>query len=628
MSSAVTPRHLRRESLSLTAKKSTNWAARSRDLQSRKKELRLSDSSDDDLEVPRAMRHQTPPALRTMPHSEGRPVQVETDMGELAAWNAIMSLREDGDEIRPEDLCRRPEESIADMNPWEAPSVIHNKRCLRPVTPEHSAGTPDEAEPASIDDDDGPEQSPWEEPVVIHAKRCVRPITPEIGLANTAVNGDEFGRVRSAEPMDSPWSAPVVIHAKRCVRPVTPELGPSNDMSEIELLRLTSLEPWEEPVVIHAKRCVRPITPEIDLAVNGDEFGRVPSAEPMDSPWSAPVVIHAKRCVRPVTPELGPADVLANEHEVMEPLGDAGELQGVQWLVATGQENPVSSGIAEKLLSVVETGNAQTPSLGGNRNIPSHRGRPRVAREVRMLLENTDSDEEPVPISLSVRGVNPVVERVMKGEDSDDDLIGRRGRTGRAASAHRTPVVGTAVPAQEITYSQVSNKGAINNLHVVELRMSKLLLRSTVGSDDEDLPPSSPKQVSPAASKSEERERAMQAFRSARKIAVMEQKAMQLANCSDSDDDTHHLPKDVGQLQRHAIEREVDGRMSGKRKQKSPAASVTGSVLDEAEQEWVLVLEEEKAEPRPPPTSFLTPLRGKRPVPSRRTGLDSPTVTL
>jgi len=548
MSSAVTPRHLRRESLSLTAKKSTNWAARSRDLQSRKKELRLSDSSDDDLEVPRAMRHQTPPALRTMPHSEGRPVQVETDMGELAAWNAIMSLREDGDEIRPEDLCRRPEESIADMNPWEAPSVIHNKRCLRPVTPEHSAGTPDEAEPASIDDDDGPEQSPWEEPVVIHAKRCVRPITPEIGLANTAVNGDEFGRVRSAEPMDSPWSAPVVIHAKRCVRPVTPELGP--------------------------------------------------------------------------------ADVLANEHEVMEPLGDAGELQGVQWLVATGQENPVSSGIAEKLLSVVETGNAQTPSLGGNRNIPSHRGRPRVAREVRMLLENTDSDEEPVPISLSVRGVNPVVERVMKGEDSDDDLIGRRGRTGRAASAHRTPVVGTAVPDQEIAYSQVSNKGAINNLHVVELRMSKLLLRSTVGSDDEDLPPSSPKQVSPAASKSEERERAMQAFRSARKIAVMEQKAMQLANCSDSDDDTHHLPKDVGQLQRHAIEREVDGRMSGKRKQKSPAASVTGSVLDEAEQEWVLVLEEEKAEPRPPPTSFLTPLRGKRPVPSRRTGLDSPTVTL
>jgi hypothetical protein len=130
----------------------------------------------------------------------------------------------------------------------------------------------------------------------------------------------------------TPWNdfASESGDAKRavgCMRPVTPELSSADG----EMLSPCQVEdPWEKPVVIHAKRCLRPITPELGPAGEStlDDFGRTQSAEPLESPLSAPVVIHATRCMRPVTPELGPTDVLTDELHTLEPLGDAGKVNG------------------------------------------------------------------------------------------------------------------------------------------------------------------------------------------------------------------------------------------------------------------------------------------------------------
>ena len=401
------------------------------------------------------------------------------------------------------------------------------------------------------------------------------------------------------------------------MRPVTPEVSSSDEASDGESSFPSQVEnPWEEPVVIHAKRCVRPITPELGPEYESaqDDFERTQSAEPLESPWSAPVIIHAKRCMRPVTPELGPTDVLTHELDSLEPLGDAGEVH-VNF----------QSGMVHQTVTAIDGATPLKREADGKRNIPSHRGRPRVAREVKMLLEDTDSDRELSGITLDARGINPRVERVMKGSDSEDDMpVRREGKTsasqrGRAAAA----AAATSVKEQSMADGHASKADiALSSSCVVELRVSRLLLTTALGSDDEGGPASPPKVVSPvkrvAISPSEEHERSMQAFRSARKIAAMERKAMQLANCSDSDDDTRALQTCSAKSQRHAIEREVEERLPGKRRLKSSAASVTASELDLAEKEWVLVEEDDKPEPRPAPTTFFTPLRGSRRVPSRR----------
>lgn len=223
---------------------------------------------------------------------------------------------------------------------------------------------------------------------------------------------------------------------------------------------------------------------------------------------------------------------------------------------------------------------------------------------------------------LDVRGINPRVERAMRGGDSDDDKIARRGgkrkvasRKGRASDASMV-----SEKYQSMVDLQASNgEHTSNGSRVVELRVSRLLLTTTVGSDDDGESAPSLTAVSPvkrgAISPSEEQERLMQAFRSARKIAVMERKAMQLAKCSDSDDDIHLTQPRVARSQRHAIEREVEDRMPGNGKMKLPASSITASELDVAEEDWVLVEQEDRPPPR---TSLLTPLRGNRPIPSRR----------
>ena len=129
-------------------------------------------------------------------------------------------------------LKARPVHSLACRE--HAAVIIHNKRCLRPIT----AGNDDpelmaEVDPSSINGDDGPSQSPREEPVVIiHAKRCVRPIAPELAPADDSALDD-------LTDFESPWSAPLVIHAKRCMRPVTPELGPTDVLTdELDTLEL------------------------------------------------------------------------------------------------------------------------------------------------------------------------------------------------------------------------------------------------------------------------------------------------------------------------------------------------------------------------------------------------------
>ena len=696
---------LRRESLSLTAQKSPNWASRSRDLQSRKKELRISDSSDDELDLPRRMRaaaqrsspsQKSVAAKKTISPMAGqkkkwqlggvmspesvdefcraqsidgfweqpvvvhekrglRPVTPELlYRGDAQEWHASMALAlVDGDDtIRAEDLTR---ELYA--TPWEVPTVIYSKRCLRPVTPESSeAGIPSEAaEPAPSD-----KENPWDAPVVIHAKRSIRPVTPELSPYLADASEKSITDLTSSEyPYSiSPWEAPVVIHAKRCIQPVTPEAGSPQDTPALGPAAYPGQpyeSAWESPLVIHAKRCIRPVTPEeIPVHCGGEDETQYTSevmlpeslSQLCENPWNLPLVISSKRCIRPpektlVQSERADKDqqvsdviLLHSNHSQRGPTSASPEqaqgpganafAKGIS-LLSLDRGTPeahyktfsdsleqvrdrMESG-AEMSLTQMDVTGASTQAVRGSpsperkRSIPAHRGQARVAREVSMLLENSDGDDEATPTSFDACGVMPRVHRVMNCADSDDDDKGRgkvvSSRKALAVSrASRSAAASAAVTVHQCDEDATASKRDTSSTPVVKKRMARVMKpsRAAVWSDDDEDPVASPAAASlkKVLSPDEEREKAMDAFRSARKIATMERRAMQLANGSDSDDDVRQSPAAM-KPQRFGIEREIHLRTTGKPR-RSLAPSVISSSLDLADQECVFVEEEaEKA---------------------------------
>lgn len=675
-------RQLQRESLSLTSKRSSNWANRSRDVQSRKKDLRISDSSDDDEDFP-GRKPYTPTITKRSPvpaasgsstklgasqtNSHRSVVTVSQssfqhllppawmDQDELAAWHAAMALRSQDDQILPADLNRKL------TDPWEKPTVIHTKRCLRPVTPEGEYSKSRESSRPSSSAE--PFDNPWEAPVVIHARRCVRPVTPEmspeLGPANPPGESgrahSDFVRlasVESVEPDASPWSAPRVMHAKRCLKPVTAEFGPAALPSGagVELMpMMDGLEnddsPWEAPVVIHAKRTIRPVTPE------GSDVASEETSWPDETGSSQESFFEGgggleKDVARVFSKPLRGTDELHGQLQTA--VADA-VAKSISWLALTAGAPEEKREIKQKtyhdtqkqvwnlvdndsspkkidIASTVATGGqgSLSPNSKRQRNIPAHRGKARVAREVSLLLDQSDGEEEPTPQSLEVRSITPRVDRVFQGgDDSDDDNLRMRRKV--LANSNRVSRASLSATAGGESVQSLEDKDIAksNNFKTgrVEKRVSKVMnpLRDAVWSDDDDDFPAR-KSVSPEKSinQDDEREEVMQAFRSARKIAVMERKAMHIAQGSDSDEDMPRMPAAAKPL-RHVIEREVDQRLSRKARS-SPAPSVSLSTLDAAEQEWILVQEEEsKPQPLPSPASFLTPLRNSgRPNPARR----------
>ena len=668
------PRLLKRESLSLTSKRSPNWANRSRDLQARKKDLRISDSSDDGEEFP-SRKPYTPIITKRSPvqanpgnskqltgpqtsskssfqtSSQRSLPPVWMDQDEVSAWHAAMELHAQNDDILPSDLIRQQ------SDPWEEPTVIHTKRCLRPVTPEGAYVASGEISRSSSVE---PFENPWEAPVVIHARRCIRPVTPEMspefGPANPPGEGglalNDFMRlasVESVEPDASPWSAPIVMHAKRCLKPVTPELGPAAppNGAGLDLMPMVngpeSIEsPWEAPVVIHAKRTIRPVTPE-GSDVGSEESWPEPDGSSKNSSEGGGGL---QREVIRVTTE--PISGTSELHGKLETAVADAVAKSMSWLAITGAGAPeakpeikhksyhdtqkqvwnlVDNDSSPKKIDVaitVATGGRGSPSPNSKkqRNIPSHRGKARVAREVSLLLDNSDGEDERKPQSLEARSITPRVERVLKGgDDSDDDKMRMRRKV--LANSSRASRASLSATAGGESVQSLEDIGMVKSDNFktgrVEKRVSRVMnpLRAAVWSDDDEDSPAH-KFVSPEKiiNPNDEREEAMQAFRSARKIAVMERKAMHIAQGSDSDDDVPSMPAAAKPV-RHVIEREVDQRLSRKARP-SPAPSVSLSALDAAEQEWILVQEEE-IKPEPLPTSFLTPLRNsRRPIPVRR----------
>ena len=693
---------LKRESLSLTAQKSPNWASRSRDLQSRKKELRISDSSDDELDLPRRMRvaaqrsspsQKSVPAKKTMSPMAGQPPKRDSGAGspelvdefcraqsidgfweqpvvvhekrglrpvtpellyrgDAQEWHASMALALVDDTIRAEDLTR---EQYA--TPWEVPTVIYSKRCLRPLTPESSqAGIPSEAaEPAPSD-----KENPWNAPVVIHAKRCIRPVTPKCSPYLADASEKSITDLTSSDhPYSiSPWEAPVVIHAKRCIQPVTPEAGFPQDTPALGPAAYPGQpyeSAWESVLVIHAKRCIRPVTPEeMPVHCGGEDETKYTSevmlpeslSQLCENPWNLPLVISSKRCIRLPEKTLVQSERADKDQQVSDVIslhsnhsqrgpasaspeqaqgpGANAFAKGISLLSldrgtpeahyktfsdSLEQVRDLMESCAEMSLTQMDVTGASTQAVRGSpsperkRSIPAHRGQARVAREVSMLLENSDGDDEATPNSFDACGVMPRVHRVMNCADSDDDDKGRgkvvSSRKASAASrASRSAAASAAVTVHQCDEDATASKRDTSSTPVVEKRMARVMkpLRAAVWSDDDEDPVASPAAASlkKVLSPDEEREKAMDAFRSARKIATMERRAMQLANGSDSDDDVRQSPATM-KPQRFGIEREIHLRTTGKPRP-SLAPSVVSSSLDLAEQEYVFVEEEvEKA---------------------------------
>jgi hypothetical protein len=252
-----------------------------------------------------------------------------------------------------------------------------------------------------------------------------------------------------------------------------------------------------------------------------------------------------------------------------------------------------------------------------------------------MLLEmNSDGEDKATPQRFVSRRKS-----APKGGDSDDDDYGLRRKHTAGSSCVKKAADETA--ADHTAADQTANSTAASNLSVnlsapaawatiqpddltsqkddvplrcKEKRMVKVM-RSAAWSDEDEAPKGATtvKILEP----DEEREQAMQQFRSARRMAIMECKAKQIAKGSDSEEEMPPVLMPEPVSQRHAgvswsaVERELTHRVSGKPKhQRTP--SVSSSTLDAAEQGWVFVEEEKLKAPPPTPASFLTPLRTRR----------------
>ena len=630
-----------RESLSLTPKRAQNWANRSRllDARARKKDLRGSESSDDDADWPRQLRGKgtvsSAPKAALDPHNNKSPAPREQDRTTPPV---------EGVETK----------AFARFDPWEAPTIVHNKQQLTPLTPE---GTPRATPESSPEFGSLPVprmEDPWEAPVVIHSKRTIKPVTSQELASAYPVGASSPTSLSCLElSEESPWEAPTVFHAKRCLMPLSPELGPTSPSEDIQkdesglvpsLVGLT-LSPWEEPVVIHAKRTMRPVTPEPML---GNTVDQKENNGPQQGPEA-------------VTPEpMGrPSDFMPGElHARIERITADAVIQGVSWLTnnplpkeeADSQPTCLDSERQGLTLAENDAGNEAGPkgvdaqdtsptdkqnsaprtafSTKQKRNLPQHRVKARVAREISLLVKGSDDEEDEIKIrNLSALGISPRIVRAKQGDDSDEELRVRRMRAAagrrQKSSAPQPSSDEAAAEALTKTGGDASPSHDNTSTNVVERRMASVLkpLKSAIWSDDDDDDPRTTKGPMLAASSQHgAQEEAMEALLSAKKLVRLERKAMHLAQASDSDDEDA-TSQMAPTPKRNVIQREIDLRMSGAKARPVPASSVSSvplSVLDEAEREWVLVEEEGKPDPRPPPTSFGTPLRSKKLIPGRR----------
>ena len=619
---AMSAQQLRVESLSLTPKQSPNWARRARGSHPRKKDLRLSDSSDDDI-FPGTQRRGK--AADETANAGTQDATASSLQGHGAGAGAHDKVA--GDVLNKiVDADGKKQEQSPEIGLKKAAEGTNEHEALIAAASASLAVDP----PGKVDDfrrvaSVEPVESPWEAPIVIHTKRCLRPVTPEsspkLMAADPPAEVDDFGRVASVEPVESPWGAPIVIHTKRCLRPVTPESSPQNG----------------------------PAVPSEDC-----DFGRVASFETAESPWEAPIVIHDKRCVRPLTPE--PCNMSSDDEGLApeifalmgekqsvtpEPSGDTGDFESGEKSksrYADTQQEIISAGKdLDNSSNASENSTADATNLIGrskkHRSIPAYRTR--VTREVLQLLEDPDVEDKPIPRSLDARGINPRVERAMNTSDSDDELYNRdsvlnrrakaASRAGRAAASASASTKKIECGFDDVTASLVRSepKSVANAIQSH---------RSAVWSDDDDedvvvktLSASEVKQSistdQEKARQDEEKERAMEAFRTTRRLFVMERKAMHIAQGSDSDDDEPSRSRSK-LLQPHVMQREIDKRLRGKGtwSRSNILPSVPPGTLEASEQECVVLEDEEIPSPprEPPPTTFLTPLRSKRPIPGRR----------
>ena len=610
-----------RESLSLTAKRSQNWANHARTLQSRKEDLRASESSDEDTWPQRARGRGT---LRS-------------------SRKAAPGVRNKSPARRPQDSTILPVEGARHspserFDPWKSPTIVHSKQQLAPLTPEASP---------QLSAVDGPpadykvDCDPFQARIVIHGKRSIRPVTPEFAAADHTGSRDtvtsDFTRAPSIEPIESPWEVPTVVHVKRCLRPVMPEVCPSEGPDDHDIALYHTLEycarrptiSWEEP----------PGDPG-DCTPGESHAGILRfTADAVTQGLGVADCAVTQGCRVAVTEVLRSTVDEVTKKELWLPINDSQDTrtQGLMQAKDDTGHDAGSKGVDASITSPVTEQGLPMMASPTKRSLPQLQGKARVAREISLLIKGSDDEEEESRYrNLDVRALTPRVNRVMQGDDSDEEMRARRIRTAALRRQKpNAPQPSSDSPPVNWLVQTVANTGGdaspskgdeANN--VVERRIANVLkpLKSTMWSDDdqgEARAPTGPMRA--VSTQNEAREEALEALRSARRLVRLERKAMHLAQGSDSDEDTApQVALQAATPKRHAIEREIDLRMSGTKFRPSPAASsscassVTSSVLETAEREWVLVETEVKSEPRPAPTSFGTPLRNKQPIPARR----------
>jgi hypothetical protein len=601
-----------RESLSLTPKRSQNWANHARTLQSRKEDLRASESSDEDDWPQRARGRGTLSSPR----------------------KAAPGVRNKSPARRPQDSTIIPVEGARHspserFDPWKSPTIVHSKQQLAPLTPEAS---PQISAVDSPPADDKINCDPFQARIVTHRKRSIRPVTPEFAAADHTGSTDTITsgctRVPSIEPIESPWEAPTVVHAKRCLRPVTPEIEPSEgpDDSDIALGSVTPEPPGDPGDCTTAESHAGILRFTADAVTQGlrvEDCAVTQGCRVSDGA----VTEVLGRTVDAVSQKVHWLSINDSQDTrtqgLMQAKDDTSHDAGSKWVDAS-----ITSPVTEQGLPRMAS-----PT---KRSLPQLQGKARVAREISLLIKGSDDEEEESRYrNLDARALTPRVNRVMQGDDSDEEMRARRIRTADVRRkkpnapqpSSDSPTANWLVPAVAKTGGDASPSKGDEANNVVERRMANVLkpLKSTMWSDDDQddaRPLTGPMRA--VSTQDDAREEALEALRSARRLVRLERKAMHLAQGSDSDEEmAPQVALQAATPKRHAIEREIDLRMSGTKFRPSPAASsyasaVSSSVLEAAEREWILVETEDKSEPRPAPTSFGTPLRNKKPIPARR----------
>jgi len=515
------------------------------------------------------------------------------------------------------------------FDPWESPTIVHSKQQLAPLTPEASPQLSAVDGPPA---DDKINCDPFQARIVTHRKRSILPVTPEFdaadktGSTNTITSG--CTRVPSIEPIESPWEVPTVVHAKRCLRPVTPEIEPSEGPDDLDIaLESVTPEPPGDPgdctpgeshagILRFTADAVTQGLRVADCAVT--EGCRVADGAVTEALRKTVDAVSQKVHWLSINDSL---DTLTQG--LMQAKDDTGHDAGSQWVDAS-ITSPVTEQGMPRMASPTK------------RSLPQLQGKARVAREISLLIKGSDDEEEESRYrNLDARALTPRVNRVMQGDDSDEEMRARRIRTAALRRqkpnapqlSSDNPTANWLVPEVAKTGGDASPSKGDEANNVVERRMANVLkpLKSTMWSDDDqDDARALTGPMRAVSTQDEAREEALEALRSARRLVRLERKAMHLAQGSDSDEEmAPQVALQAATPKRHAIEREIDLRMSGTKIRPSPAASsyassVPSSVLEAAEREWVLVDTEDKFEPRPAPTSFGTPLRNKKPIPASR----------